>query len=1254
MRGAEPLTIGKTTNNGVFYLSSYPNMVDISNPRRALDISIVVYSILNGLRRMLGGSNGDFDLSKCYYNVSKMSEWPSKCNVLKLLDYALSELGLKQSKSLIREDKLVEELANIVLFLINNGLLIPIPHTAVRDSPVPIKFMNIDNDKSSFVILRPERTEDIASIKIAMILNKYFNQVLRSANIQNKPYHILRKIYSIIVSQLGLSNHHDLKNKILFFKTKYGELLRNMYNSKPLPINITNFEGRILPFILEVQPFSFKNHELDEIRSLIIYFFIKHGIEEDKARIIVDVIFEALRRWGVKSISEYQYLYLKNIFKQAIQGEKPLRVLLASPTGTGKTLVFILYSIILAILGKLSKEKREYKSLLIYPRKALATDQLHKFVTLIYLINKGLENKKKVLGRRILISLGIRDGDSPSIKEIGDPNKHVSLRGLSIIDNREEEIFHYYSRTEGYCIIIGDTKMCKEEAFVKDIKSSEIFTSDIIVTNHSMLNKIIIDGLIFGKNSSKIKDFISKLKLLVIDETHIFLERKLAFLLQSGLLKLYYFKGASLSYENNNTYIRTGLSNLDIILSSATITNRSLIRIKLDNKNIATMPSRNILGVFRFKTSIDENDLKEIKSIYSRLILEADEKNIEKIIYIDYYSTLGDLNLIRDFHGLYKIRSSAMIVPYPYKSSWTSLNESLISLLHLIHSYRRKNQVVASLVFVDSKETLRNVFRAFNVRQIVEAKDHIDRILLTLLEDKERIYAYNTISKVIMNHHEQPLYNVIWDLNNNSEYFSNFHNLSFYLGINNLKNLLKFRIPSNDKELKRIIKNWKLFSELYQEMNKIIKYSEIIVDNNVFKNLASENKDRINESLNVLKQYIDNNRNPLYFIIHHGSLDRRARKYVEGILKSKKYKFITPYIIFSTSTLEVGVDIPFISVVVQYGTDALSQEVQQRFGRSGRRKESMYVSLGILVLRNRGEDLSYMSDQEASNYIYSLKIPVVPRIIDEPVELLRHFTGVLFLKKEINEDIGYLKKELLNILDDIRDTYYNNSANKGSTLKYLKDILFNEWFNNTIENTIYASRISNEYPINYLLKILEGNDQLYDSIPGEFGQKIRSISEYVSKLNDNYSYYARKDRIDILLEIYAALAHILSYDIPKLLDEIIMKYIERNLNEDDIAHLNNILNNLLAKILHSLLLKFSRNILEIFRTKFKNIYSENEILRQLRLLYPPGYVDPLTYDKNLYKYIHFVKDKEFIKNKKFARNTSFNELIMRTRVLHTG
>ena len=79
--------------------------------------------------------------------------------------------------------------------------------------------------------------------------------------------------------------------------------------------------------------------------------------------------------------------------------------------------------------------------------------------------------------------------------------------------------------------------------------------------------------------------------------------------------------------------------------------------------------------------------------------------------------------------------------------------------------------------------------------------------------------------------------------------------------------------------------------------------------------------------------------------VHHSSLDRDERIAIENAFKERRLKSI-----IATSSLELGIDIGSIGLVIQYGSPRQALRLMQRIGRSGHREKE--VSRGAVIATN--------------------------------------------------------------------------------------------------------------------------------------------------------------------------------------------------------------------------------------------------------------------------------------------------------------
>lgn len=156
--------------------------------------------------------------------------------------------------------------------------------------------------------------------------------------------------------------------------------------------NLVEVKG---PYLEKVQPPKFSNQPWEEYCS-------NHGIEEEVQSSIQNVVFRG--RNG--RLYQHQGEAVRSILDSA-RGDTDDDVIITVPTATGKTECFLIPALNTAIRNQQENEfPRQLKSLIIYPQKALETDQLERLVKYTYEINKNRSNTETV-------RIGIYDGDTP-------------------------------------------------------------------------------------------------------------------------------------------------------------------------------------------------------------------------------------------------------------------------------------------------------------------------------------------------------------------------------------------------------------------------------------------------------------------------------------------------------------------------------------------------------------------------------------------------------------------------------------------------------------------------------------------------------------------------------------------------------------------------------------------------------------------------------------------------------------------------
>ena len=169
--------------------------------------------------------------------------------------------------------------------------------------------------------------------------------------------------------------------------------------------------------------------------------------------------------------------------------------------------------------------------------------------------------------------------------------------------------------------------------------------------------------------------------------------------------------------------------------------------------------------------------------------------------------------------------------------------------------------------------------------------------------------------------------------------------------------------------------------------------------------------------------------------VHHGSLSKEERRRIEDEFKAKILKAIV-----CTSTMELGIDIGQVDLVIQYLSPRQVGSLIQRVGRSGHRLD--LVSKGVIITAFSEDALESLSAIKRA-----VKGQLEPLMIHmDPLDVLAHqIVGILLDKETVSvEDLlrvfrrtypfGRLTKakllEVVNYLDSLREVQLEDEGLK--------------------------------------------------------------------------------------------------------------------------------------------------------------------------------------------------------------------------------
>jgi len=854
----------------------------------------------------------------------------------------------------------VNIISKLIHILIESRLLIDVPCADKRvlerlddvlsgKSVIELNGNNVDNVYMYFDMLDH------------MLSDKLFNRLKVVQKEQLYPQYV-EKIKNLM---------QDWKRKGVCFKTAHGELIKLLRYEAPLPVT-KDVEGSlrrvleayVLPFLEEPLPES--NRSLESIRQ-------KLGDRYSKE---IDVIIGALKGIGIKGLREYQFVMLDKIFSLF---DRPKIVVISAPTASGKTEIFMTY-----LAFKLLVDN-DGAAVIIYPTKALARQQLQRFIGFMYHINRKISNKT--------IHVYLLDGDSPS----GEVKGKLFRGGIEIKLHDENRKGSLKYNNEGRLVIEWDDGRKEGIEWVHERKEKvELKKPAIIITNDSMLSRHIHDG------SDWVIDLAASLNTIVIDEAHVFMNDKkrsdfvhflLLRLLLIALLKKIRegLSGNVDLYEDFKKLIQE--RKLDIILSSATMSDREVLKQGMSTRQLGGI---DLAKVTKAAGGSSGSSAPPYESLLGRWIKEAYEESDQdkkNIIFESYYDKIGSSKRKR-------LYVTAVYFPEPMSASRTPFIEALATttiwtaavgegLGHRLHA----------IAFVDSKDTLREIFRDLVRRGLSQECFHADKLLVSPLLHMQNVCRRNIGHKYI----ETLLTSLNPKQNTDESYqlFTRYSHLQLYYKwkyvkkyIHHMRKLLNLQQRQQSPDVVK---------EIVKEAENIVEKAESFA-RCVYKAASRYGSASSNGSRYYIRKPKDssggcNKNDECYVLQHHADLKKEVRQEIEDILSKDNWNLV-----IATSTLELGVDIPGVAVVLQYGAPPSGESFVQRVGRSGRDEWSYMTAFGAVFARNVGKDIMLIDEMEAIRSLYNL---TRPSYSPEPdIETLARYMALIYFDGAVIKTIG--------------------------------------------------------------------------------------------------------------------------------------------------------------------------------------------------------------------------------------------------------
>jgi len=144
--------------------------------------------------------------------------------------------------------------------------------------------------------------------------------------------------------------------------------------------------------------------------------------------------------------------------------------------------------------------------------------------------------------------------------------------------------------------------------------------------------------------------------------------------------------------------------------------------------------------------------------------------------------------------------------------------------------------------------------------------------------------------------------------------------------------------------------------------------------------------------------------------IHYGQLPLSERARIEYNFSKGQLKHL-----LSTSTLELGIDLSDVAVIIQHKLPITPEGVVQRVGRSGRSSACLRVALGIIALQSSPLSTLYMFDENLRGKLADPNLLPPVRVGQSSASIkLQHILSLLLYKRALEGKPTFLtRKEYL-------------------------------------------------------------------------------------------------------------------------------------------------------------------------------------------------------------------------------------------------